>query len=121
MKTGTRILNRIAIAASMACVLLSSAGARSVKEKKHAARTQFETAERMREALDGRSESQRTRRDYKKVIDAYRKVYYTAPTSIKADAAVQRRHRPVGFSPPRISRQQISRGGAVHHRRDLSR
>src|SRR6266481_184899 len=88
MKTGTRILNRIAIAASMACVLLSSAGARSVKEKKQAARTQFETAERMREALDGRSESQRTRRDYKKVIDAYRKVYYTAPTSIKADAAV---------------------------------
>src|SRR5262249_43825987 len=54
---------------------------------KQAARTQFETAERLREALDGRPDLQRTRRDYLKVLDAYRKVYYIAPTSNKADAA----------------------------------
>jgi N-acetylmuramoyl-L-alanine amidase len=88
MKSGTRILKLIAIAASLACVLLPSAQARTVKQKKQAARTQFETAERMREALNGRPESQRTRRDYSKVIEAYRKVYYTAPTSNKADVAV---------------------------------
>jgi N-acetylmuramoyl-L-alanine amidase len=88
MKTGTRILQRIAIAASLACVLLPSVQARTVKQKKQAARTQFENAERMREALDGRPESQRSRRDYLKVIEAYRKVYYTAPTSNKADTAV---------------------------------
>src|SRR6516162_6923365 len=88
MKTGTRILQRIAIAASLACVLLPSVQARTVKQKKQAARTQFENAERMREALDGRPESQRTRREYLKVIEAYRKVYYTAPTSNKSDAAV---------------------------------
>src|SRR5215472_17237361 len=87
MKTGNRIQKRIAIAAFLACVLLPSAHARNVKQKKQAARTQFETAERLREALDGRPESQRTRRDYQKVIDAYRKVYYIAPTSNKADSA----------------------------------
>lgn len=79
---------RIALAACVACALVSAAAARTVKQKKQAARTQFETAERLREALDGRPESQRTRRDYLKVMDAYRKVYYTAPTSSKADAAV---------------------------------
>ena len=88
MKSGTRFLKRIAIAAFLACVLLPSAHARTVRQKKQAARTQFETAERMREALNGRPESQRTRRDYLKVIEAYRKVYYTAPTSQKADVAV---------------------------------
>jgi N-acetylmuramoyl-L-alanine amidase len=88
MKTGTRILKRIALAASLACVLLPSAHARNVRQKKQAARTQFETAERLREALNGRPESQRTRRDYLKVIEAYRRVYYTAPTSNKADVAV---------------------------------
>src|SRR6516165_311741 len=87
MKSGTRFLKRIAIAGFLACVLLPSAHARNVRQKKQAARTQFETAERLREALDGRPESQRTRRDYLKVLEAYRKVYYTAPTSNKADAA----------------------------------
>ena len=35
----------------------------------------------------GKPERQRTRKDYDRVLDAYRKVYYTAPTSSKADAA----------------------------------
>src|SRR5215472_16604477 len=87
MNIKTRILTRIALAASLACVIVSSAQARTVRQRKQAARSQFETAERLREALDGRPESQRTRRDYQKVIDAYRKVYYIAPTSNKADSA----------------------------------
>src|SRR4029077_17769562 len=78
------------MALALACLLLApvSTFARSVRQKKQAARSQFETAERMREALDGMPESDRTRRGYQKVIDAYRKVYYTAPTSVKADASV---------------------------------
>src|SRR5664279_3978622 len=56
--------------------------------RKQQARTQFETAERMREALNGRPESERTRKDYQKVADAYRKVYYVSPASSKADASV---------------------------------
>jgi len=88
----TRILSRLSLAVMMAgvlCVSVSvSAHARSVKQKKQAARTQFENAERMREALEGKPESDRSRRDFQQVMDAYRKVYYTAPTSNKADAAV---------------------------------
>jgi N-acetylmuramoyl-L-alanine amidase len=56
--------------------------------RKQQARTQYETAEQMREALNGRPESDRTRKDYLRVADAYRKVYYRAPFSSKADASV---------------------------------
>ena len=42
----------------------------------------------MREALNGRPEAKRTRRDYQHVIDAYRGVYYTSPVSSKADDSV---------------------------------
>ena len=39
----------------------------------------------MREALNGRPPVERTRRDYQRVLDSYRSVYYGAPTSSKAD------------------------------------
>ena len=56
--------------------------------RKQRARDQFEKAEQMRESLNGRPEAERTRRDYQRVADAYRKVYYVAPDSSKADASV---------------------------------
>jgi N-acetylmuramoyl-L-alanine amidase len=56
--------------------------------RKQQARTQYETAERMREALNGRPAGERTRKAYQKVADAYRKVYYVSPASSKADASV---------------------------------
>jgi len=85
-----KILPRNAIACALACLLLApvSASARSVKQKKQAARAQFDVAENLRETLDAKPEAQRTRRDYQTVVDAYRKVYYTAPTSVKADESV---------------------------------
>jgi len=49
------------------------------------ARDHFASAERMREALNGRPPAERTRRDYQRVLNAYRNVYYGAPTSTKAD------------------------------------
>lgn len=52
------------------------------------ARERFATAERMREALNGRPPADRTRRDYQRVINEYRSVYYGAPTSTKADPSV---------------------------------
>jgi N-acetylmuramoyl-L-alanine amidase len=52
------------------------------------ARDNFARAERMREALNGRPVAQRTRRDYQRVIDSYRRVYFGAPTSSKADPSV---------------------------------
>jgi N-acetylmuramoyl-L-alanine amidase len=52
------------------------------------ARDHFTAAERMREALNGRPSPDRSRRDYQRVINAYRSVYYGAPTSSKADPSV---------------------------------
>jgi len=76
---------------ALACVLMGpslSAAAAPSASKKQAAASQFEKAEQMRESLNGRPENERTRRDYQKVADAYRKVYYVAPASSKADASV---------------------------------
>ncbi|MGB8733120.1 MAG: N-acetylmuramoyl-L-alanine amidase [Candidatus Sulfotelmatobacter sp.] len=52
------------------------------------AREHFVTAERMREALNGRPAAERTRHDYQRVVNAYRSVYLGAPTSTKADPSV---------------------------------
>jgi len=52
------------------------------------ARENFARAERMREALNGRPAQQRSRRDYQRVIDSYRRVYFGAPSSSKADRSV---------------------------------
>jgi len=52
------------------------------------ARDRFATAERMREALNGRLPADRTRHDYQRVINAYRAVYFGAPASTKADPSV---------------------------------
>ena len=52
------------------------------------AREHFAIAERMREALNGRLPADRSRHDYQRVINAYRVVYFGAPTSTKADPSV---------------------------------
>ncbi|HEV3041813.1 MAG TPA: N-acetylmuramoyl-L-alanine amidase [Candidatus Angelobacter sp.] len=88
MQSGTRYLARFLALALLACLPLAPAYGRTVKQKKLAAASQFQTAERMREALGGKAQSRRTRQDYQRVLDAYRKVYYLAPNSNKADAAV---------------------------------
>lgn len=91
MNIGPRTLTRKTFACALACLLLApvSTFARTVAQKKQAARAQLETAERMRDSLESKPEAQRTRKDFQKVIDAYRKVYYTAPSLAKADVAVQ--------------------------------
>jgi N-acetylmuramoyl-L-alanine amidase len=80
-----KVLALIVVGAALA---VPASARRTVAQKKQAARTQFENAERMREALNGRAASERTRRDYNRVMDAYRAVYYTSPTSNRADASV---------------------------------
>ncbi|HEX3322352.1 MAG TPA: N-acetylmuramoyl-L-alanine amidase [Terriglobales bacterium] len=52
------------------------------------ARDRFASAERMREGINGRPAKERTRREYQRVIDAYRGVYFGAPASGKADPSV---------------------------------
>ncbi len=84
-----RVLTR-ALCLWLVVALLAPAAtaAISVTRKKQIARSHFDTALRMREALNGVPANDRTRRDYQRVADAFRRVYYTAPTSSKADAAV---------------------------------
>jgi N-acetylmuramoyl-L-alanine amidase len=81
-----------ALSAMVLLLLVASDGhnafAWSAASRKQEAATQFEKAEQMREALNGRPQEERTRRDYQRVADAYRKVYYVAPASSKADASV---------------------------------
>jgi N-acetylmuramoyl-L-alanine amidase len=52
------------------------------------ARTQYSTAERLREGLNNLPPAQQTRREYQRVITAYRRVYYGSPASSKADPSV---------------------------------
>jgi len=94
-KTGGRIFLRWMLAALMLLAVLPAMAAPRVPQppqaplaRKQQARTQFETAERMREELNGLPQRERTRREYQRVTDAYRRVYYTAPASSKADASV---------------------------------
>ncbi len=81
-----------ALSAMVLLLLLASAErnafAWSAASRKQEAASQFAKAEQMREALNGRPQEERTRRDYQRVADAYRKVYYVAPASSKADASV---------------------------------
>src|SRR5579871_4820917 len=72
----------------MLLLLLALPGAQAHARARHGegwAREHFAAAERMREALNGRPPAERTRHDYQRVINAYRNVYYGAPTSTKAD------------------------------------
>ena len=68
--------------------LPSLVSATTTAQKKEIARTAYEQAGRMREALNGRPEQDRTRASYQKVIDAYKNVYFTSPASSKADASI---------------------------------
>ncbi len=83
----SRILPGLA-GAALIVALAIPVFARTTLQKKQIARTQFETADRMRESLNGTPAADRTRRDYQRVVDAYRRVYMTAPTSSKADSSV---------------------------------
>jgi len=87
--TLTRGARAFRLGAALLLVLLPlvSASAR-VHYSDSWARQQFAKAERMREALNGRPAGERTRREYQRVIDSYRRVYFGSPASSKADPSV---------------------------------
>ncbi len=78
---------RFGAALLLALLPLVSATAR-VRHNDAWARQEFTQAERMREALNGRPTAERTRREYQHAIDAYRRVYFGAPASSKANPSV---------------------------------
>ena len=97
-----RIIRTIAatssiLALSLAVLPANATVKRTVAQKKQAAKTQYERAEQLREELHGTPKDERSADEYQQVIDAFRKVYYTAPTSSKADESVLA----IGFIPDR--------------------
>ncbi|HYA24399.1 MAG TPA: N-acetylmuramoyl-L-alanine amidase [Terriglobales bacterium] len=68
-------------------LVVSSAHARLHKSEAWAS-SQFATAEHLHQKLEARPAHELTHADYENVIDAYRRVYFAAPTSTKADPSV---------------------------------
>ena len=88
-RTLIRGVSAFRLGAGLLLVLLPLTSASSrVRHNDAWARQQFATAERMREALNGRPLAQRTRHEYQRVIDSYRRVYFGSPGSSKADPSV---------------------------------
>jgi N-acetylmuramoyl-L-alanine amidase len=76
------------LCALIAALVPCAQAKRSLAQKKVLAQAQFENAEKMREALNGRPESERTRRDYNRVTEAFRKVYLLCANFRKADESI---------------------------------
>ena len=74
-------------AALVAVLLLLPAYARAYKSEAWA-RSQFAAAQRLHQSLEGRPAQRLTRTDYERVINAYRLVYFEAPSSTRADPSV---------------------------------
>jgi len=60
----------------------------SARRGRQMARSQFETAQRLREALKGRPAKQRSKREYSRVIEAYFRVYRYSPASPHANESL---------------------------------
>jgi N-acetylmuramoyl-L-alanine amidase len=78
----------LALAVFVAVVAAAPAAEARTHHSDAWAREHFANAERMREALNGTPAADRTRRDYQRVLNAYRSVYLGAPSSSKADPSV---------------------------------
>lgn len=80
-QTRGRVLAAIALAAL--CAIPAPAWAAANKRER--ALQEFEQAEKLRAEL---ARQHATKKDFQRVIDAYRRVYYLSPTSVKADPSV---------------------------------
>ncbi len=88
MKNSDRGQRARRLGATLLLLLLPVLPLRARGKSEAWARTQYSTAERMRENLDGLPSAQQSRREYQRVIAAYRRVYYGSPASSKADPSV---------------------------------
>jgi N-acetylmuramoyl-L-alanine amidase len=79
------------LAAALALLLVCLPAEGKGKKPRHgrqAAHSQFETAQRLREALNGRPVKERTQGAYNRVIEAYRRVYRYSPASPHANESL---------------------------------
>src|SRR5260370_1165289 len=84
-----RGFQRALLLCAVAAALVPCAQAkRTLAQKKQLAQAQFETAQKMREALNGQPGRERRRRDYNRVSEAFRKVYSICPNFRQADESI---------------------------------
>ena len=77
------------LAALMAALAFASpASAQSSAQKRAAAKQQFEKAEKMRTALEGKPTPERTEAEYRQLAAAYRRVYLITPHAVEVSAAL---------------------------------
>ncbi len=88
MKNSDRSQRARRLGAALLLLLLPALPLQARGRSEAWARTQYSTAERMREALNNLPSAQQSRREYQRVIAAYRRVYYGSPTCSKADPSV---------------------------------
>src|SRR5258707_8291758 len=70
----------------------------------------------MREALNGRPTGERPRREYQRVIDSYRRVYFGSPSSSKADPSVVATAELIVEMGRRFDDNKILRGAVEQYR-----
>lgn len=78
---------RLLTIAGLLCLFGASCAFAAVQHDT-AAQPSYERAQKLREALEGRPERERTQREYERVMDAYRAIYHANPASPKADASI---------------------------------
>jgi N-acetylmuramoyl-L-alanine amidase len=76
------------LGAALLLLLLPALPLRARGKSEAWAANQYAAAQRLRETLDSLPSEQQTRNEYQRVITAYRRVYYSSPTSSKADPSV---------------------------------
>jgi N-acetylmuramoyl-L-alanine amidase len=76
------------VALALTLILLPAIASASAFHSESWAREKFTAADHMREDLGKITGNNRTRHDYQRVIDAYRRVYLGCPTCTKADPSV---------------------------------
>jgi N-acetylmuramoyl-L-alanine amidase len=83
-----RIQRALRWSAAVFALLLPAMAHARVHKSGTWADSQFDAAQQMQEALEGHPLETRTRRDYERVINAYRRIYLEAPSSGRADPSV---------------------------------
>src|SRR6202035_2430106 len=83
-----RIQRVLRWSAALFALLLPALAVARVHRSGAWADSQFAAAQRMQDALEGQPLENRTRLDYERVINAYRRIYLGAPASGRADPSV---------------------------------
>lgn len=84
----TRAVLRTLVVTVLVCAFAGPASAQSPAERRKLAAEQFARAQSARTTLEARPEAERTLKDYRAVVDSFRRVYRITPHAVEATAAL---------------------------------